>query len=31
MFLGYSLKSKAYRHFSQRTKTIVESTNVKSG
>lgn len=29
MFLGYSLKNKAYRCFNQRTKTIVESANVK--
>ena len=29
MFLGYSLKSKAYRCFNYRTKTIVECTNVR--
>ena len=29
MFLGYSLKSKAYRNFSYRTKTIVECVNVR--
>ena len=29
MFIGYSLKSKAYRCFNYRTKTIVECTNVK--
>ena len=29
MFLGYSLKSKAYRCFKYRTKTIVECANVK--
>ena len=29
MFLGYSLKIKSYRCFIQRTKTIVESANVK--
>ena len=29
MFLGYSLKRKDYRCFNQRTKTIVESANVK--
>ena len=28
MFLGYSLKSKAYRCFNYRTKTIVEFANV---
>ena len=28
MFLGYSLKSKAYRCYNQRTKTIIESTNM---
>ena len=29
MFLGYSLKSKAYRCFNYRTKTIVDCTNVR--
>ena len=29
MLLGYSRKNKAYRCFNQRTKTIVECTNVK--
>ena len=29
MFLGYSLKSKAYKCFNYRTKTIVECTNVR--
>ena len=29
IFLGYSLKSKAYKCFNYRTKTIVECTNVK--
>ena len=29
MFLGYSLKSKAYRCFNYRTKTIVECANVQ--
>lgn len=29
MFLGYSLKRKAYRCFNHRTKTIVECANVK--
>ena len=29
MLLGYSLKSKAYRCFNYRTKTIVECANVK--
>ena len=29
MLLGYSLKSKAYRCFNYRTKTIVECTNVR--
>ena len=29
MFLGYSLKSKAYGCFNYRTKTIVECANVK--
>ena len=29
MFLGYSLKSKAYKCLNQRTKTIVESANVR--
>ena len=29
MFLGYSLKSKAYICFNYRTKTIVECTNVR--
>ena len=29
VFLGYSLKSKAYKYFNHRTKTIVECTNVK--
>ena len=31
MFLGYSLKIKAYTYFNQRTKNIVESTNVRVG
>ena len=29
MFLGYSLKIKAYRCYNQRTKTIMESANVR--
>ena len=29
IFLGYSLKIKAYRCYNQRTKTIMESTNVR--
>ena len=29
MFLGYSLKRKAYRFYNQRTKTIMESANVR--
>ena len=29
IFVGYSLKRKAYRCYNKRTKTIVESTNVK--
>ena len=29
MFLGYSLKTKAYRCFNYRTKTIVECANVR--
>ena len=29
MFLGYSLERKAYRCYNQRTKTIMESTNVR--
>ncbi len=29
MFLGYSLKRKAYMCFNNRTKTIVECTNVR--
>ena len=29
MFLGYSLKRKAYRCYNQRTKTIMESANVR--
>lgn len=29
MFLGYSFKSKAYRCFNYRTKTIVECANVR--
>ena len=29
MFLDYSLKNKAYRCYNMRTKTIVESTNVR--
>ena len=29
MFLGYSLKCKAYRCFNYRTKTIVECTTVR--
>ena len=29
MFLGYSLKSKAFKYFNYRTKTIVECTNVR--
>ena len=29
MFLGYSLKIKAYRCFNYRTKTIVESTDIR--
>lgn len=29
MFLGYSLKLKAYGCYNLRTKTIMESTNVK--
>ena len=29
MFLFYSLKSKGYKCFNYRTKTIVECTNVK--
>ena len=29
MFLGYSLKSKAFRCFNYRTKTIVECANVR--
>ena len=31
MFLGYSLKSKAYKCFNFRTKKIVECTNVRIG
>ena len=30
MFLGYSLKSKAFRCFNYRTKTIVECANVRN-
>ena len=29
MFLGYSLKRKAYRCYNLRTKTIMESANVR--
>ena len=29
MFLGYSLKRKAYKYYKYRTKTIVECTNVR--
>ena len=29
MFLGYSLKIKAYRCYNQRTETIMESANVR--
>ena len=29
MFLGYSLKNKTYRCYNQRTKTIMESENVR--
>ena len=29
IILGYSLKRKAYRCYNQRTKTIIESTNVR--
>ena len=29
MFLGYSLKRKAYRCYNQRTKSIIESANVR--